>query len=150
MQTATYDPTKVVITIDGHSLVNYADSTFIEAEQMEDTWGEHVGVDGKVTRTKSANKMGEVTITLAHNSPSNRKLNELSRSGAVVRFAVTDKNFDSQVGASGSECWIRKPANFTRGNEVEDMEWTIVVSDYSMAFDSVDAGLVGSTEGGLV
>jgi hypothetical protein len=140
-QTATYDPTKVVITIDSETIVNYADGTFIEAEQMEDTWGEHVGCDGAVTRTKSANRMGEVTLTLAHNSPSNRKLFELAKNGTIVQFSVTDSNFESgTVGASGSECWIRKPANFSRGNEVEDIEWVIVVADYEALFDSENAG----------
>jgi hypothetical protein len=148
MNTATYDPTKVVINIDGHTIVNYADGTFIEASQMEDTYSEHVGVDGKVTRVKSANKMGEVTLTLAQNSPSNKKLQELAKNGNIVQFSVTDANFEANVGASGSEAWLRKPADFSRGNEIEDAEWVIVVADYEAAFDSEDAGTVNSTEGG--
>lgn len=146
--TATYDPSKVTVTVDGETLMNFADDTFIECEKSADTYGKHVGVDGKVTRTKSADPTGQVKITLAHNSPSNKKLMELAKNGTICSISITDGNFEGSVGVSGSEAWIIKPADFKRGKEVEDKEWTFAVADYEAMFDADDAGMVGSEDSG--
>lgn len=144
MSTATYDPKSVIVTVNGNIVTGFADGTFVKGERNEDTYSNHVGVDGKVTRVKNNNETGTITITLQHNSPSNRILEKYASNGKIVNINITDTNFDSDVGFGGSEAWVKKPAAFERGKEVGDREWTLDVADYDQVFKSNDAGTTNS------
>lgn len=144
MATATYDPKSVIVTINGRPLTGFADGTFIKGERNNDTYSTHVGVDGEVTRVKNNDKTGTISITLKHNSPSNKLLEEYAKKGTMFNINVTDRNFDGDVGIGGSEAWISKPAAFERGKEVSDREWTIHVADYDQVFEANDSGTVNS------
>jgi len=130
-----YDPRNVAVIVNGQQIVGFADGTFIEAEKDEDTWSKDVGAQGDVTFVRSADPTGTITLTLKHNSPSNAYLTELARSEETVSILIQDKNFDGDVSAGGSEAKVQKPASFSRGDEVEDMEWVFLVADYEQAFD---------------
>lgn len=65
MATHPYDPGRVVMTFRG-ILINggYMDGTFISAERAEDGFKMSVGAAGDVTRVRSRNRTGTVTLTL--------------------------------------------------------------------------------------
>lgn len=144
MATATYDPKAVIVTFNGKIITGFADGTFIKGERNEDVYTNHVGIDGKVTRVKNNNNTGTITITLKHNSPSNRLLEKYAKSGKVGNISVTDTNFDDDVSMGGSEAWVKKPAAFERGKEVSDREWVFDTADYDQVFDASDAGTANS------
>lgn len=144
MSTATYDPKSVIVTTNGRPITGFADGTFIKGERNSDTYTNHVGVDGQVTRVKNNDQTGTISITLKHNSPSNRLLESYAKSGKIFDINVTDRNFSGDVGMGGSEGWVSKPATFERGKEVSDREWAIHVADYDQIFESRNDGTVNS------
>ncbi len=141
---ATYDPKKHLIVFDGEIITGFADGTFIKANRNSEKYTPHNSVDGSVTRVKSNDKTGTVSITLTQNSPSNRKLLAAAKSGKIAPLSVTDLNFDDKVGLDGSEAWVSSEAEFQRGKEVGDNEWKFTVADFDQFFEATDSGTTGS------
>lgn len=132
-----YDPKEVYIIVDGHVVTGFADDSMVSAERQEDKVETHVGAQGEVTFVKNANDVGEMTISLKHNSPSIQKLQELYRAGNRFPVNVEDQNFDGDVGAGGSEAMISNPGAFERGGDVSDKEFTLLIADYEETFSGV-------------
>ena len=71
MAVRTYDPKQVIVTIGGVPMSGFSDGTFLEIDRNEPTWNTVVGADGLVTRGKTNNFSGTLTLTLKQSSPSN-------------------------------------------------------------------------------
>ena len=71
MAVRTYDPKQVIITVGGVPMSGFSDGTFLEIDRNEPTWNMVVGADGLVTRGKTNNFSGTMTLTLKQSSPSN-------------------------------------------------------------------------------
>ena len=135
-----YDPRQVAVIVSGRELVGFAEGTFIEAERSTERWSADVGAKGDVTFVRSADDTGTITVTLKHDSPSNAFLHELWRrqddpTSEPITISVQDRNFNGDVSVSGSECKIQNLPTFSRGDEVEDVEWVFLVADYDAAFN---------------
>lgn len=137
----TYDPRQVAVFIDGQEIVGFADGTMIEIERSNPRWSADVGAKGEVTAVRNADDTATATITLKHNSVSNELLHRLWKEqdepGRRISFSVVDRNFDGDVSAGGSDCKIVNLPPFTRGAEIESVEWEILIFDYSAAFEGV-------------
>ena len=138
-----YDPRQVAVFINGQEIVGFAGGTFITAERSAERYGEpDVGAKGEVTWVRSADDTGTITLTLKHNSVSNAYLTELFREqdepGAEITISVVDRNFEGDVSVGGSDCRIANLPPFTRGAEVETIEWVIRVADYDAVFEGVE------------
>ncbi len=125
-----YDPKNVVVTVDGTVLTGYAEGTFVTCEKEEDNYTTVVGADGTTTRARVNNNIGNITVTLKSTSPSNRFLSIRARRRSTMPVYVSDRNQDSRVLAGGSTGWVMKPAAVSRGSDVENVEYTLQVSDY--------------------
>lgn len=121
----TYDPKDVNVVVDGTILTGFADGTFVSIEQEEENYTMHVGAQGEVSRARSHNRSGTITVTLSQDSPSNTYLNRKANSKETFSVAIVDMNTDETHG--GNNCWIEKPADKEFGKEVEEREWVIVV-----------------------
>lgn len=132
-----YDPTKVLVIVDGFTLTGFAEDSMIEASRMTDKRSSHVGAQGNVTFSKSADDRAEVTFHLKQTSPANEKLKQLYETDEEFDFSCVDQNFDGDVGASGSRCVVQNDSDFARGNEEDEVEWTLIVADYETAFEGV-------------
>lgn len=127
----TYDPQKVVMIIGTHTVVGYADGTFISASRNEDSVMYEPGADGGGTRVRNANKSGRFTFTLKKSSPSNdylavlHQLDEDSGQGIVPVMVKDNGNLQGRAIASAQNAWIVKPADFERGKELGDVEWIL-------------------------
>lgn len=137
-----YDPRQVAVIVNGREIVGFAEGTFVTGERSTDRYGEpDVGAKGEVTWVRSADDTGTITITLKHNSASNAYLHQLFQQqdepGGEVTVSVVDRNFDGDVSVGGSDARIANLPSFSRGAEVEDVEWVIRVADYSAAFEGV-------------
>lgn len=132
-----YNPKKVQTIVDGYTLTGFGEDTMIEASRMSEKRSSHVGAQGNVTFSKSADDRAEVTFTLKTTSPANEKLKQLHDSDEEFDFSCIDQNFDGDVGASGSRCVVQDVPDFARGNEVDEVEWTLIVADYETAFEGV-------------
>lgn len=130
-----YDPREVAVVIDGHTVVGFADGTFIEAEKNEDEVSMDVGAQGDVTFVHSADNTGTITVTLKHNSPSNAKLFELRKNKEPFSIRISDRNFEGDVSVGGSQAMIQKAPAFSRGDSIEDTEWSLLVADWDQVFE---------------
>ena len=128
MTAKTYSPAEVQVIIGGNIMSGFSDGTFITAEREDDAYTKHVGADGEVGRTKSANKSGEVALTLAQYSGSNDVLSglaladELSDSGIVP---VIIKDTKGTTILFSGEGWVRKLPVVEFGDEITDREWIL-------------------------
>lgn len=124
----TYDPGQVQVLVGGNIMSGYADGTFVVVERDEDAYSKHSGTDGDVSRAKTNNKTGTMTLTLAQTSLSNdildaiRLADELSNSG-VVPVMMKDGSGNTLLFAA--EAWVRKMPSSEYGNEITDREWVL-------------------------
>jgi hypothetical protein len=137
---SNYDPQKVIITIDnGYVITGFAADSMIEVTRRENKRDIHVGAQGEVTFTESANDVADATIHLKDSSPSNSKLMELYDSGAEFDFNCMDQNFREDVSASGSKCKVANLPDFSKGKDLGEREWSIIVADFKEAFKHATA-----------
>lgn len=136
----TYDPKLVVLAVGGVPIYGFADGTFINASRSNDSFSKVSGPDGIVTRAKSNDKSGELTITLQQSSLSNDVLNgyavldELANAGVVP---VVVKELNGTTLLFGAEGWVRKPADVEYGKEVSNREWVIDVAEFEFAVGGI-------------
>lgn len=132
MSVKTYDPKQVQLIIGGAPIGGFADGEFISVERDEDTFTKVAGADGEVSRSKSNNKMGELTVTLLQTSASNAILSafmladELSNSGVIPIFIKDALGTTTLFSAEG---WVKKPPTVSYDKELTDREWTFDLSN---------------------
>lgn len=135
MAVRTYDPKMVIITIGGVPMTGYADGTFVSVERASDSFTKVTGADGMVTRSKSNDKSGQITLTLKQSSPSNdvlsgfAALDEMSNTG-VFPVSITDLSGHTLLFMPSA--WIRKPANVEFGKELSTREWVLDFDKYEL------------------
>jgi hypothetical protein len=135
MAVRTYDPKSVIITIGGVPMSGFSDATFVEIARDEATWTKVVGADGFVTRGKTNNFSGTMTLTLKQSSPSNdvlsgfAALDELTNSG-IVPILVKDLSGNSTY--FSGQGWVQQYANSTFSKDISDREWTIALADLDL------------------
>lgn len=132
MSVRTYDPKQVIVTIGGVPMSGFSDGTFLEIDRNEPTWNTVVGADGLVTRGKTNNFTGTLTLTLKQSSPSNDVLSgfmaidEATNSG-VFPILVKDLSGDSIYFAG--RCWVTQYANSTFGKDISDRQWSLMMDE---------------------
>lgn len=135
MSVRTYDPKSVIITIGGVPMSGFSDGTFLEVNRDEATWNKVVGADGYVTRGKTNNFTGTITLTLKQSSPSNDVLSgfmaadEISNVG-IVPILIKDLSGNSTY--FSAQGWIQQYPSSTFGKEINDREWTIALADLDL------------------
>jgi hypothetical protein len=135
MPVRTYDPKQCLAIIGGIPMSGFADGTFISIERTSDTFSKVSGADGIVSRAKTNDRSGVLTLTLCQTSPSNDVLSgialtdELTNAG-IVPVLVKDLSGRSvYVAAFG---WVKKPPTGEFGKEIGDREWTLDLADLDM------------------
>jgi hypothetical protein len=132
MPVRTFDPKQTVFIAGGIPIGGFADGTFIAVERSNDTFSKVSGADGIVSRAKSNDLSGTITITLAQTSPSNDILTGFAQAdeqtnNGVIPLSVSDlsgrANFVSAFG------WVRKMPNAEFGKEITDREWVFDCAD---------------------
>lgn len=128
-----YDPGQVRLSVGPVRVTGYADGTFVEVEQVEDTWKSKVGAGGEVTRTRMRNQLGKVKFTLQGSSPCNDLLMALfTRDKAqptqfgIGPFSMRDGN--GTTVCFGQVSWIVKPPKVEGAKEAPDREWDLEVA----------------------
>lgn len=132
MSVRTWDPSKVVISIGGAVMSGFSDGTFLEIDRNEPTWNTVVGADGLVTRGKTNNYSGTLTLTLKQSSPSNDVLSafmavdEATNSGV---FPLLVKDLSGNSIYFSAQAWITQYANSTFDKNITDRQWIITLAD---------------------
>lgn len=132
MSVFTYDPKLITVVIGGVPMSGFTDGTFLEIDRDEPTWTKIVGADGYVTRGKTNNFSGTLTLTLKQSSPSNDVLSgflsvdEATNTGV---FPVLVKDLSgTSIYFSGS-CWVTQYANSTFGKDINDRSWILSLAE---------------------
>ena len=73
----TYNPGRVVITVNGFDVTGYADGTFVTIALASDGVTTQVGADGEVARAINTDQRVDITLTLQQTSPTNDFLSGL-------------------------------------------------------------------------
>ncbi|MGE7988954.1 phage structural protein [Lysinibacillus fusiformis] len=117
-----------VAIVGGIILTGFMDGTPIEAEKNEDTFSQHVGADGSVTYNESADETGTFTFTIKQDSSVVPMLDALLKSKESFNVSLNDAKRKKRV--NGLDCHFSKNPNFSRGAEVEGIEYTILAAQY--------------------
>jgi hypothetical protein len=129
MMARTYDPKKVLVTVNGVPLSGFADGDFVSAEFGDNEWSVVTGADGEATRVKMNHPEGTITITLHATSKSNdwlttvTNIDNLSGISPVAIF-IRDTNSGTQIFAR--ECSVQQKPAVTFGRDLSNREWAFV------------------------
>jgi hypothetical protein len=134
-KTSSYNPAEVSLIFGTHTVQGYADGTFIEVEQSNESFSLVKGADGEAARVRSNDDSGTIKVTLMQSSDSNMILSMLHQADkktgkGTLPVIFKDASGDS-IGA-GPVAWIQKPANIGFSKGIENREWTIVVAHLEM------------------
>lgn len=127
-----FDFKNASVIVNGTFLTGFMDGTAIQAEKNEDNKVPHVGADGGVTFSNSADDTGTITVTLKQTSPSLPALIALSKSKtAVFPVSVVDAN-TNKMRVGGSQAVILKTPAAEWGSEIAGVEVQFYVADYDV------------------
>lgn len=125
----TYSPGLVTVIFGEVIMVGYADGSFMSFEMAEDAITEQVGEDGSVVLNQSLNEVGEVTVRLWHQSPTNDLLqsihnnNRLAFGSGVRPLRVVDGNGNTTIDAP--QAWISRIPNVELADQASPREWKL-------------------------
>ncbi len=123
-----YDPAKITLVAAGTPIEGFADGTFVLAARNNQTFTSFTGADGEGARSKSNDKSGTVTFTLAQTSASNDVLaaihNTDEGTGLGV-FPVQIRDLNGTTLVSAVTAWVQKPADVEFGREIATREWVL-------------------------
>jgi hypothetical protein len=128
MSVFQYDPKAFSMIVGGKIITGFSDDDFVEVEREEDAWMKKVGVDGEVTRAKSNNRSGHITLRIMQSSSSNDDLSafalldEASNGGAVPVLAKDGSGRSLFATDAG---WVKKFPKATWKKGVAFYEWVI-------------------------
>jgi len=127
-----YDPSRVVVTFRGILLQGFADGAFVSTERSEDAFSASAGAAGDVTRVRSRNRMGSVTVTLMAASPSNDSLSAVAAQDEAFGtgygpLMIKDLNGTTLIQASTA--WIKKVPSVEFGKDASSYEWVFECAD---------------------
>lgn len=135
MAVFTYDPAAIIITVGGVPISGFSDSTFLEIARTDPTFNTVVGADGYVTRGKTNNLSGTMTITLKQSSPSNDVLSGfaiLDEATSTGIFPVLVKDLSGTSIYFSAQAWVQQISNATYAKEISDNQWVLALADIDM------------------
>lgn len=133
---ATYDPAKVSLVYGAVIITGFAQDTMIRVERNTPTWSDTAGSDGFVTRAKSLDKRGTITVTLDMSSPTNDALSALFYADETTgkgAQTIMMRDASGTTVASGASAWIVQPAAIEFGAGVLGREWQFRVAILAMS-----------------
>lgn len=141
----TYSFLNVVALVNGLEIQGWADGDdVIKVSRRVDSASDKVGAAGEMMVSISADKSGEISFSLQQTSASNKYLMglcSLQENGAATFIPVNLLIQDTYRNdlATGTVGYIKKPADFNRGDKAANQEWVIVTERLDMLFG--DSGL---------
>ena len=135
MSVKTYDASQVSVIVGTRRLSGLAEGSFVTVSRDEQAFTKQVGADGEVTRAKTNNKAGSITITLQQASSGNDYLSTLAKtdeetSAGVVPVTVVDGSGTTVAIAESG--WIQKLPDTEFGRDAGEREWVIDCADLEM------------------
>ena len=107
----------------------------IKLARLNDSASHKVGIDGEMTISISADRSGGVTFSLMQTSDSNAYLSGLvvgMENGVFVPIFIQFKDTRGGDLGSGTQGYIKKPADMGRGATAGSQEWTVITERLDM------------------
>ncbi|RYF36590.1 MAG: DUF3277 family protein [Cytophagaceae bacterium] len=136
MTVRTYSPSEFSVTVGALILTGFAQDTMITVSRKTPTWSSTAGSDGFVTRARSADKRGDITLTLDMSSPSNDDLTALFAADEMTGkgvFPIMIRDGSGSSVASAASAWIVSPATLEYGNGVVGRAWTFEAANITIS-----------------
>jgi hypothetical protein len=133
----TYAPGETIVTFKGHLLSGFGDE-IVNCKRNNPLFTLVIGADGEGTYVKSADKSGEVTITVKQTSGANAVLGAIVQLDEVVGLMIGPLMIVDNNGHtlwSGSGRLAGYPDTVDRGKDVKDQVWKVLcpVLDYEFS-----------------
>ena len=137
----TYDPKNVAIAWNGININSgIAPDTFLTVVRDEDSFFKTVGADGKVARTRNANRAGTIELTLMQNSEVNKLLSaaaladEETDVDVTSVFSIVDPADPTGIFLmTAKDCWVKKLPDIEYGKEYGTRTWMFDCATLSIA-----------------
>lgn len=132
----TYDPSKVIITIDDVILHGFADGDFFTAKYDEDCYTKLKGIDGEVSRVRSSFKSGEMEFTVSSASAVNHELNGFNPEfGYLKTYPITVVDLSGKSVIDADRAWLKKAPDLQWGKEVGEYKWVFDCAQMTIVYD---------------
>jgi structural protein KPP10_ORF10 len=140
MPTWSYDPAQVSFSlvvaaaagleVSAISADDYGEGTFITVSRARPMWSKRVGSTGAVTRSKSNDRSGSVTLMLEQGSAINDLFTKLAAAddatnAGIAALLIKDQNGNDLV--SGKNAWVVGPPDQVKANEAGTVSWVLDV-----------------------
>lgn len=126
-----YNPKDVSLVVSVFTVTGFAEDGHIKVEPVtKDKFTSQVGVNGETSWSENNDARHKITIVLMQNSPTNLKMELLSKSS--IRFPVLLKNVsDGAYVGGGTDCRIMERTTREFGKDQKNRTWVIGVNDYA-------------------
>jgi hypothetical protein len=125
-QTFQYDPSQVAFNVGGQDTTGFAEGTFIKVARNKEAFTTVVGSDGEVTRVKSVDLSGTITVTLQQSSPSNDYFSSLATADERTSTGAIPLYMKDSNGTTVVKCkvgWVKKKPDSEFSNTNSTREW---------------------------
>jgi hypothetical protein len=124
-----YDFGLVNLAFKGVMFQGFADGDSIAVALDEDAYTDVVGSGGDVVRTRNRNTLGDMTVRLLAESPTNDRLSAIADLDAagLGRGPLTLTNLNGTTILSAASAWIKKRPDVAYGKESGVREWVLRV-----------------------
>lgn len=128
MALRTFDFKEVAVILGGVQLTGFMDGSALELEFDEQAYNKTVGADGEVSRSKTNNNTGNLTLRLQQTSPSNEilsgfRLADVAGNAGVVPLLIKDAN--GTTVAFAQHAWVQQWPSQVWGQDIEGREWIL-------------------------
>jgi len=102
----------------------------IQLSRINDSAAHSIGTDGEMTISISADRSGSVIFRVMQVSDSNSYLSALinaQENGAFIPIFIQFKDTKGNDLGSGTQGYITKPADMSRGTNAQPQQWAVMV-----------------------
>lgn len=131
-----YDPERIVVTFRGVLVAGFASGSFVTIERTEDAFALTVGAQGDVTRVRSRNRSGSVTLALQAAAPANDSLSAIAAQDEAFGTGygpLMIKDLNGTTLAQAAVAWVRKLPAVEFAAEASDRSWVLDCAELELA-----------------
>ena len=132
----TYSFLNTIVLVNGVEITEWAEGDdVIQFSRINDSISHVIGASGEMAVSISADRSGQFTFNLQQVAGSNAYLSGLlaaAENGAFVPVFVQFKDTEGNDLASGTQGYIPKYADASRGTNINGQEWRVIVERLDM------------------
>jgi len=135
--TKTYDASQLKVIVGVTAVTGFEEGDFLVVARDEQNFTKQVGATGEVSRSKTNNKSGTITIRTKQTSPVNAELSAVMlldeiANGGIVPIIVMDLSGNDVHNAA--ECWLQQTPDGSYGRDAAGREWIFDAASVDMFF----------------